>query len=139
MARGGGVDQLRRGPASLPVSYIMSQRQELRAQDSERKTDSAPRLQNHQNNQQPQPRDGLGHGADPHLTPPSAFPPFLQWRHSGGPLLPPTLPHDPSPFKTPWNFNPYYPWTPHFSQQRLLQTPPKLFLIHVILVCDQAS
>ncbi len=121
VARGGGVDQLRRGSASLPLS----QRQELRVQDSQRKTDSAPRLQDHQDNQQPQPRDGLGHGVDPHHTPPPAFPPFLQWRHSGGPPLPPTLP--PFPFQAPWNFNPYHPWTPHFPQQRLSQTPPNYF------------
>ena len=70
VARGGGVDQLRRGSASPPVSQHMSQLPELRVQDSQRKPDSAPRLQDHQDNQQPQPRDGLGHGADPHHTPP---------------------------------------------------------------------
>ena len=59
VARGGGVDQLRRGSASPPVSQHMSQRPELRVQDSQRKPDSAPRLQDHQDNQQPQPRDGL--------------------------------------------------------------------------------
>ena len=63
VARGGGADQLRRGLASLPVSHNMPQRQ-----DSQRKRDSAPRLQDRQENQQPQPRDGLGHGADPHHT-----------------------------------------------------------------------
>ena len=117
VARGGGVDQLRRGSASPPVSQHMLQRPELRVQDSQRKKDSAPRLQDHPDNQQPQPRDGLGHGADPHHTPPPAFPPFLQWRHSGGPPFPPTLP--PFPFQTPWKFNPYHPWTPHFPQQGL--------------------
>ena len=47
VARGGGVDQLRRGSASPPVSQHMSQRPELRVQDSQRKPDSAPRLQDH--------------------------------------------------------------------------------------------
>ena len=27
-------------------------------------------------------------------------------------------------FQTPWNFNPYHRWTPHFPHQHLLQTPP---------------
>ena len=40
VARGGGVDQLRRGSASLPVSQNMPQQH-----DSQRKTDPAPWLQ----------------------------------------------------------------------------------------------
>ena len=121
VARGGGTDQLRRGSASLPLS----QRQELRVQDSQRKPDSAPRLQDHQDNQQPQPRDGLGHGADPHHTPPPAFPPFFQWRHSGGPPLPPTLP--PFPFQTPWNFNPTTPGLHTFPSSVCCRHPPTIF------------
>ena len=46
----------------------------------------------------------------------------FQWQHSGGPPLPPSVP--PFPFQSPWNFNPYHPWTPHFPHQHLLQTPP---------------
>ena len=52
-----------RGSASLPVSQNMPQRQY-----SQRKTDPAPQLQDRRENQQPQLRDGLGHGADPHHT-----------------------------------------------------------------------